>query len=420
MCSIIGGCYDANELDEFAYVTAIGLDKGKTNVLQLTLQIANPTAIAGGGGDSGGAGGGEGEKSTVSLTLDTPTIMSGLNMANNYVSKQMDLSHANLMIFSEELARGGISKYIFALPKVREIRPNINIAVARGSAKDYLSQVKPQLVKNPTKYYELLYSSYKHTGFTANSQLHRFYTLSKVGYMQPVAVLAGVGRFNSSDEFTSEYSTYREKGRAMPLEGDFKAGDAPKEYKSKSEIMALAVFDGGRMVGELDGEETYYFLMASNQYNHSYFTVPDPERPEKLTILIIRKSRSPQTSVQIADGKPVISLRIMLEADITTIQSGINYEDPKNTYILEEHYENFIKNGMTRFLNRTAREFHSDICGFGSYVKGKFLTWNEWESFNWLERYKDSSFNVDVDLKIRRPGVTIRALPVISSEGEEK
>jgi hypothetical protein len=120
------------------------------------------------------------------------------------------------------------------------------------------------------------------------------------------------------------------------------------------------------------------------------------------------------------DGKPVINLEIRMEADITNLQSGINYEDIRQLPILENAVENFYKEGMTKFLNRTARELQSDICGFGTKVKSKFLTWKDWEDYKWLGRYKDSSFNVMVDVKVRRPGLLIRSIPPASSKSQEE
>jgi len=53
-------------------------------------------------------------------------------------------------------------------------------------------------------------------------------------------------------------------------------------------------------------------------------------------------------------------------------------------------------------------------------MKGKFLTWDEWTNFNWIEKYPDSEFEVDVDLKIRRPGLMLRTYPAAGTEvGEE-
>jgi len=88
--------------------------------------------------------------------------------------------------------------------------------------------------------------------------------------------------------------------------------------------------------------------------------------------------------------------------------------------ILEDAAEKFFEKGFLRMLKKTAKEFKSDIAGFGKEMKGKFLTWDEWTNFNWIEKYPDSEFEVDVDLKIRRPGLMLRTYPAAGTEvGEE-
>src|SRR5690606_36586961 len=84
------GCFDAREVDDLAYPMAIGFDKGDNNLLKMTLQLALPVAIAGGGGEEAPGGGG---KTSSIVTLEVPALFSGLNMANTFISKQINLSH---------------------------------------------------------------------------------------------------------------------------------------------------------------------------------------------------------------------------------------------------------------------------------------------------------------------------------------
>ena len=413
LCGIVSGCYDRREVDDMAYVIALGLDKGKTNDLRLTLQIAKPVAI--GGGEGGGGGGGGDEASTL-ISIDTPSIFSGLNMANSFLSKQVNLSHAKVIVFSKELAEEGLEKYINAIPRARELRPNMFVLIARNSAEGYIEEVKPALETNPAKYYDLNMRAFVYTGFTANTIFHNFYAQSKATYRQPVATLAGVNENKSTEDFDLGESTYEKKGRHKPLEGDFLAGNLPKISKVKAEVLGLAVFNGTRMVGELDGEETTFHLMTSGEYIQSFMTIPDPNEADSKVVLRIKESRKPVHKVDIVEGKPKIYTKIMLEADIQALQSGINYEDVENLKTLEMAYANHIKEGIERYLDRTAREFESDICGFGNHAKAKFLTWQQWMDLKWLSRYKDSTFEVDVDIKIRRPGLVIRTMPILSSE----
>jgi spore germination protein KC len=419
---VFSGCYDRKEVDEMAYVIAIGLDKGKTNYLKMTFQIANPIALGGGGGGGGGGngedGGGKSENITFT-TVETPTIYSGLNMVNTYISKQLNLSHAKVVVFSEELAREGIGKYIHAMIRGREFRGNMFVAVSRGNAEDYLRSVTPKLEINPAKYFEYNYGSYTYTGFTPNVRLIDFYMKSESSSSQAVAVLAGVSKHESAEEFNLKDSTYQEKNRPSPLEGDYKAGDMPGVGFVKAETMGMVVFDGDKMVGELDGKETLYYLMLTGQFGTAYITLPDPFIENHFVVLSAKYSRRPAIKVKIEDDRPVISVRLKLEADILSIQSGENYESTDNVEILQRWTEEFIKKEITRLLEKTVSEFKSDTFGFGKYLQMKFITFSEWENCGWLSKYKDSIFDINVDMKIRRPGLMIRSVPLCSAKGEE-
>lgn len=408
-CSMLTGCYDKRELDDMAYPVAIGFDKGEANKLRMTLQLAVPIAI-GGGSDSGG-GGQEGDKSVSVVTVDTPTIYSGLNMLNTFISKQINLSHVKVIVFSDELAREGISMYLHAMIRNREFRPNAHMIVSRGSAEKFINAVKPKLEGNPAKYYEQLLNAYRYTGFTTDSELADFYHKSESKDIQPVAVLAGISRFNSTDDFNIIGSTYKEKGRDMPLEGDFKAGDLAKSGELKIEIMGLAVFDGAKMIGEIDGEDTMYHLMLMNKFNTSALTIPDPLVDDKFVVLNIKQSRDTKKSVQMIGDKPSLQAKVLIEGDILSIQSGFNYESKENIVKLEKHVSEFLKKGILRYLKKSCKEFGTDNVGFGRKMKGKFLTWSDWEQFDWLTKYKEATFNVDVEVKIRRPGLILKSLP---------
>ena len=58
----LGGCYGYHEVDESAYILALGLDRGRENIVSVTAQVAVPRNIAGG---AEGGGGGEIERAHV-------------------------------------------------------------------------------------------------------------------------------------------------------------------------------------------------------------------------------------------------------------------------------------------------------------------------------------------------------------------
>lgn len=400
------GCYDSREVDEMSYVIAIGLDKGTTNTLRLTLQYAIPLAIGGGGG---GGGGGEPSKSIGNVTIECPSILSGITLANASIGKQIDLTHAKVVVFSEELAKSGdMIKYVHGISKSRQFRPTLFIAVSRSPAEDYLESIKPVQEADPAKYYDLKFNAFRYNGFTADTTLYNFYSAGVSHSQDPVATLVGVSNDKTPEDFVNDKSTYREKGHTRPLVGDYKAGDIPRIGDISGETMGLAAFSGDVMVGELDGREATYYLMATNTFTASSFTIPDPLNDKYSIIINVKKSRAPVYKIDLNNGKPQISLRLSLEGDYQAIQSGINYEGDKKRALFEKTVEGFIKASMTKFLEKTSKEYKADICGFGKHVKYKFLTWDKWQKYDWLSKYKEASFNVSVDFKIRRSGLTIR------------
>ena len=406
ICAVLlTACYDSREIDSLAYPIAMGLDIGKTNNLKLTLQIAVPLATEGGGGESSKDGGGG--KSTSIIAVDTPSLYSGLNLINNIISKQLNLSHTKLIVFSKALAQQGFGKYMHAIERGREFRDNIYFAVSEGSAEDFLRNVNPLLEKNPAKFYELLLGSI-YTGFFPNVVFRDFYFQQESDSIQPVAILAGVSKYTSSEEFDAGQSTTLRKGNEYVLEGDYKAGGVPVASDGKSEVMGMAVFKGDMMVGETDGAESSYYLLATGKYNYAYWSIPDPRSKGEYVIMNISQRRKPGIKVDFSSGKPAISLKLVLEGDFTSIQSAEDYESENEP--IEKATEELIKKEVTKFLNRTTKEFNSDICGFGKVVKGKFLTWDEWKEFKWFDKYGNSTFNVEVDFKVRRTGLMIKSV----------
>ena len=92
----VSGYYDSMGLDTMAYVVAIGLDKGKSNTLKLSVQFA---LLNNSGSDSSS----QSQESSIT-TVECDSITSGLNLINSYISKNINLSHCKAIVISEELA----------------------------------------------------------------------------------------------------------------------------------------------------------------------------------------------------------------------------------------------------------------------------------------------------------------------------
>ena len=59
---------------------------------------------------------------------------------NSYVSKDINLAHCKIIVFSEKVATQGISKEIYSFVNDIQLRPDTCVIISRCDAKDYIEQ----------------------------------------------------------------------------------------------------------------------------------------------------------------------------------------------------------------------------------------------------------------------------------------
>lgn len=406
---LLTGCFDQREIDDLAYPLAVGLDLGVADNLRLTLQLASPLSIGGGGGGSSGGGGGGsqggGQGPTSIITVDAPSIYSGLNMINNIISKEINMSHTKLVVFSRPLAEKGVEMYLHSLHRGREFRPDIYVAVSKDPPDQYLKAVKPTLESSPAKYYELMLGK-GFTSFYPTVRLNSFYYKTESDAVEPVAILTGLSNFKTVDDLKKAGN--KKSGTEIKPEGHYEAGRIPAVADQKNEFTGVAVFKNEKMVATMNGLESSCMQLVTGEYKYAYWTLPDAYRKDRAVVMNIFQRKKPVINAEIKNGKPSFKINLDLEGDFTSIQSSINYENYPEA--MEKETSEMIKEEITAMLKRTLYEFDSDICGLGRYIKGKFLTWAEWKEYDWPDKYKNSSFEINVKFKIRRTGLMIKSI----------
>lgn len=420
------GCYDSIEVDEMVYVVAMGLDNGTNGNLRMSLLLAVPIAVG------VGPEPGEVDKSTTLITVEAPTIYGGINIANSMLSKQVNLSHAKLIVIAKELAEKGVDKYMNTFARFREFRPETYIGISRGLAEEFLKESKPVLEINPAKYYELLMETWQYTGFSVGSNLNHFYSEMESNSGEAVAALLDINQLEDTKEFEQILSTEYSGDTEQIMEGDYKAGEVPAIFDNKSMNMGIAVFKADKMVGEMDGRETVYYLMVTGKLRDSYFTIPDPQeqtstkgdpaRTEDGTYVSLRLSlaRKPVIQVRMKEDNPKITVHLLLEGSILSAESDRDYSTGEGMKELEKFAGEYIRQDILSFLEKTRDQYKSDICGIGKRYKMTFLRWDEWIRFRWLEKYEKAEFDVVTKVSIRRSGMTIKQIPMSELKGGEQ
>lgn len=413
LCSLLTGCVDSSEVDDNIYVIAMGIDKGINNKLILTVlyptYMGGPAATGGGGMNSSQAGPGFNIHS-----IEAPSVLEGINRLNMAISRRVSLSHTVMLVISEEFAKQGVSTYLAPIARFRETRGTMYMVVSRGKAVDFLKENKSNVGESVSKAVELMIAQSQNTGFFPAVNFEDFYRDVLSTYNNGVTAYAGVNTFQKLD--------FNKSTENPPLitEEDDMPGELKRIGVAKREFAGTAVFASDKMVGSLTPSETRYMLLIQGKFTSGIFTIEDKNALEKAIMLDIKSGRKPKISGHFENGKPVIDVKLSIEADIDSIQSRIHYEDTKMIENLNGQLKDHMQKDIKELIWKTQTEFNSDIFGFGTKLAGNFNTIQDWEKYKWLSHYKEAKVNVSLDVNIRRTGLMLRSAPVITESGETK
>ena len=165
--------------------------------------------------------------------------------------------------------------------------------------------------------------------------------------------------------------------------------------------MGLAVFNGDKFVGELNGFESICHLLVSNKLKNAQIRIPSTIEQLDYIDLYIELDKDTQNSVYLVNSTPYITSKIRITAKMQSMNENINLKDETLISEIEKSAESFLEKHLNDYLYKTAKEFHADIDSFGLYALKYFSTNQEWQKYDWLNHYKDAFFDVDIEVDVR-------------------
>ena len=177
--------YTSDSVDNISYVIALAVDEneGEKN-LQVTFEFMDTSSFSS-------------EKSSESNsaiidTINASSINSAINLLNAYIGKQVNLSHCKVVVFSDKIAKKGITAEVSELMNNIQVRPSTNIIICKGNALEYIQNSTSQLEKILTKYYDIFPNSSEYTGYTSNIMIGEFYNYLTTKECGNLAILGGL------------------------------------------------------------------------------------------------------------------------------------------------------------------------------------------------------------------------------------
>lgn len=366
--------YNSLNLGNSAFVIALGIDKSTSNNLKVTFEFISTSP----------SGESVSETTPVLNSVDCSSITNGINIMNAYLGKKVNLTHCKLIIFSEELAKDGISNEIYSLVNDVQIRPSANILVSNCNTRYYIENSIPSLESLIPKYYDIFPNTSKYTGYTCNATIGDFFNSLVCSSGSPYAILGGVKTTDTNSSATLDDST-------------IKSSESPITGTRKSQNIGLAVFKDDKLTGELNAIETVCFLNIKKQVDNFLISIQDPQNSNSKIDIYLTPNSSNNISVDFVNGSPYIQLKLEFSGKIYSISKNSQYLDTNVLDLISSSCNNYLESQFYAYLYKTSTVFESDINGFGSYALSKFITSSEFNNYNWLENYKNSTFNVEVN-----------------------
>ena len=377
--SSFSASYNSLNIDNSAFAIALGIDKSTSNNLKVTFEFL----------DTSPSGESVSETTPVFNSVECSSIINGINMMNAYLGKKVNLAHCKLIIFSEELAKEGISDEIYSLINEVQVRPSANIVISKCNTRYYIENSIPNLESLIPKYYDIFPNTSEYTGYTCDATIGDFFNALICNYCSPYAILGGV---NTSEDNSSQSKTSDES--------DIKSNETPITGKRESQNIGIAVFNDDKLAGELNAIESICFLNIKNKVDSFLVSIPDPQDPNSKIDIYLTPNSTHNIDVNIINGSPYIKIKLDFSGKIYSMKRGSQYLDSDVLNSISNSCNSYLESQFSSYLYKTSTDFKSDINGLGSYVLSKFSTTTEFNNYNWLENYKNSTFDIKINTVI--------------------
>jgi len=382
LLTFLSGCYDLKEIDETAYIVALGIDKGKDKNFSYTFQFTSPLAImAQGSSEENPEESSDSKKSETSsvytMTIDAPDFYIAKNITNNFLSKNVDMSHLKLIVFSAKVDEKGITKHSQLLLREREVRPHTAIAIAADTAASYLENVNPELESNTSKYYELM-SLRSNNVYAPSKKLHDFVdeiTTQNSDTTLPVAISGSDLEKYPHDNNVSKWVSSQNFGMTS----------------ANSILCGMALFKNGDLSGVMDGDSAMIFNLLTHSIENCVISIEDKNNPLEVISFRIISSRPAVYNIDLSKNQITVSQTYEITFLGSHLPTGYSSHQA-----LGDYAEEVISARISDFLIDISRKNSVDILNIRNQLRKSFPIWDEWNSFDWDSFYKNAEFVVNI------------------------
>jgi len=357
----ISGCWDSIELNKLSIISGLGWDiDADTGQVTLTFQSIIPNEIKGAAGSNGSGGQRRGDP-LHTIQLDSSTGSSAYDALNRYSqhsSRRTFYQHTQVYVFGHSAAQQGIYPFLDSISRNPINRPNVLMAVAEKNASDTLS------VEDGME------------------------NIQAIGMAAEIKLSAEYSKYPSITflEFANRLIS-KTTAPLAPMIGIIEQTAPKGDRVKKARINGTAVFNGDRMIGQLNEDESRGLLWAINKIKKGFLVIPGAN----LEIVSAKSIIVPE----LQGDKIMITIAIdeesnLLEYDGHREISSALLQD------LEKDQAQEIESQVMAAVEKS-RALNADVFGFGEAVHRRYK--KEWPDLKarWEEIYP----NIEVVVKVK-------------------
>ncbi|MEC2074940.1 Ger(x)C family spore germination protein [Metabacillus fastidiosus] len=343
------------DIDKRFFVVTIGIDKAedtdKKYKIMLKIAVPSPEVTS------------EQPKFIVS-EHESNSVTGAVRMIKTKLSKELDFSHAKMVLFGEEIAKEDVSELTDWLIRRRDIQKIAWVGVGKPSAESILTmnRITEEIPSNAL-----------------------FLTFGNIG-TDSVYIL--------SERLFDFRKRITENGLSPILPIIEKKGEGEREY---FEVSDGAVLDNKKIKMILSSEDTKILNIMLERMEHADIRV---NKDGEEFFYLASETSSVKYKIRAEKGKkPTVDIHIRIAG---ILEEELQYTGETNLTEYEKVAEQQVKQRVLRLLTSLQKE-NLDPIGFGLSYRATHFNENDWEE--WLAIYPDIDFNIDVDIKIEGTGL---------------
>jgi spore germination protein KC len=359
--SILSGCWNYREIDDYSLIAGIAIDKGGEDNYEMLFEIIDVHE--------------EGKKTQIEshlLKTTGDTLFDAVRNALGLTAPRLYFGHIAAIIISSEVAEEGLKEIIDIACRHPEMRFNIDILVSREKTAGEILDTEE---------------------ITTDIQSIKIRDILEDSRYQPKIPRLEIR------ELLSDLMCEVACSFVPAIQIDNSMGTRI------SQISGSAVFMGDKLIGFLSGDETYYLNFVADKIKGGLIAIKDS--PDKKGINVSLEILKSQTKIRpvYSNGELSINVQINTRAALEEQGPGMNWISENGINELEKIASEHLNNNIKRLVNKVQKDYGADVFKFGEAIyKNMPSMWKRIVN-DWDDIFKDIRVDVNSEVEIVNSGL---------------